>query len=246
MYFTPFCLLTVDETLSLLNSLSLAELRYCALSAQARWCPLRPSRGDCPFVALHSTDIHSFMQHNFLFPKVASPSQCASLRHDVRHCTCSLALLTFFFSDISGMQYAMAPCFAGREIYTKCCQYIHLPSDTKLLTRSTGCQLQSDEIPDSKITHQQLQVCALDTALPRNTGELGPTENSAQAKTRPHGEVGPAENSAPRRTRPPTTAENSAPTAESSAPTEIPDQVLVWSTWLYNIRTQHRCIHFHT
>ena len=38
------------------------------------------------------------MQHNFLFPKVASPShsQCASLRHDVRHCTCSLALLTFF------------------------------------------------------------------------------------------------------------------------------------------------------
>ena len=62
----------------------------------------------------------------------------------------------------------------------------------------------------------------------RNTGELGPTENSAQAKTRPHGEVGPAENSAPRRTRSPTTAENSAPTAENSAPTEIPDQVLVW------------------
>ena len=32
---------------------------------------------------------------------------------------------------------------------------------------------------------------------PGNTGELGPTENSAQAKTRPHGEVGPVENSAP-------------------------------------------------
>ena len=100
MYFTPFCLLTVGETLPLLNiftiSPSLAELRYCALSAQARWCPLRPSRGDCPFVALRSTDIRCFMQHNFLFPKVASPSQCASLRHDVGHCTCSLALLPFF------------------------------------------------------------------------------------------------------------------------------------------------------
>ena len=101
MYFTPFCLLTVGETLPLLNvftiSPSLAELRYCALSAQARWCPLRPSRGDCPFVALRSTNIRCFMQHNFLFPKVASPSQCASLRHDVGHCTCSLALLPFFF-----------------------------------------------------------------------------------------------------------------------------------------------------
>ena len=158
MYFTPFCLLTVGETLPLLNiftiSLPLAELRYCALSAQARWCPLRPNWGDCPFVALRSTDIRCFMQHNFLFPKVASPSQCASLRHDVRYCTCSLALLTFF-SDISGLQYAIASCLAGREIYTKCCQYIHLPSDTKLSTRHTGCQLQSDEIPDSKITHQQ-------------------------------------------------------------------------------------------
>ena len=43
--------------------------------------------------------------------------------------------------------------------------------------------------------------------------ELGPAENSAQAKTQPHGEVGPVENSAPRRTRPPTTAENWAPIA---------------------------------
>ena len=29
--------------------------------------------------------IHWFMQHNFLFPKVGSPSQCASLRRDMRH-----------------------------------------------------------------------------------------------------------------------------------------------------------------
>ena len=29
--------------------------------------------------------IQWFMQHNFLFPKVASPSQCASLWRDVRH-----------------------------------------------------------------------------------------------------------------------------------------------------------------
>ena len=62
----------------------------------------------------------------------------------------------------------MAPCLAGREIYTKCYQYIHLPFDTVLLTRHAGCQLQSDEIPDSKITHQHcaaIQVHILDTAL---------------------------------------------------------------------------------
>ena len=76
-----------------------------------------------------------------------------------------------------------------------------------------------------------------------NTGELGPTENSAQAKTRPHGEVGPAENSAPRRTRPPTTAENSAPAAENSAPTKC---LFGQHGRVYNIRTSHHCIHFHT
>ena len=62
----------------------------------------------------------------------------------------------------------MAPCLTGREIYTKCYQYFHLPFDTKLSTRHAGCQLQSDEIPDSKITHQHTaanQVRALDTAL---------------------------------------------------------------------------------
>ena len=62
----------------------------------------------------------------------------------------------------------MAPYLTGHEICIKCCQYIHLPFDTKLSTRHAGCQLQSDEIPDSKITHQHtaaIEVRALDTAL---------------------------------------------------------------------------------
>ena len=60
----------------------------------------------------------------------------------------------------------MALCLPGREIYTKCCQYIHLPFDTKLSTRHAGRQLQFDEIPDSKITHQRtaaIQFRTLDT-----------------------------------------------------------------------------------
>ena len=40
-----------------------------------------------------------------------------------------------FFSDISDLKYAIALCLAGREIYTKCYQYIHLPFVTKLSTR---------------------------------------------------------------------------------------------------------------
>ena len=62
----------------------------------------------------------------------------------------------------------MATCLAGREIYTKCYQYIHRSFDTSLSTRHAGRQLQFDEIPDSKITHRYTaanQVRALDTAL---------------------------------------------------------------------------------
>ena len=72
-------------------------------------------------------------------------------------------------SDISGVQCTMAPFLVGCEIYTKCYQYIHLPIDTKFSTRHIGCQLESDEIPDSKNTHQQhaaaIQARALDAAL---------------------------------------------------------------------------------
>ena len=62
-------------------------------------------------------------------------------------CAWTLALLTKL-SNISGLKYATAPCLAGREIYAKCYQYVHLPFDTKLSTRHERCQLQSDEIPD--------------------------------------------------------------------------------------------------
>ena len=85
--------------------------------------------------------------------------------------TCCMHVFAGFvdkFSDISGLQYAMALCIAGREIYTKYYQYIHLRLDTKLSTRHAGRQLPPDEIPDSKITHQRtaaIQVRTLDTAL---------------------------------------------------------------------------------
>ena len=52
--------------------------------------------------------------------------------------TCGMHMFTGFvdkFSDISDLKYAMALCPAGREIYTKYYQYIHLPFDTKLSTR---------------------------------------------------------------------------------------------------------------
>ena len=78
--------------------------------------------------------IQWFMQHNFLFPKVASPSQCASFWRDVRHARVR-RLCWHFFSDISDLKYVEALCLTGSEIYTKCYQYIHLPFDTKLSTR---------------------------------------------------------------------------------------------------------------
>ena len=71
-----------------------------------------------------------------------------------------LALLTKS-ADISGLQYAIAHCLSGREIYTNCCQYIHLPFDTELLTRNAGCKLESDEIPNSENTHQQVRSSPL-------------------------------------------------------------------------------------
>ena len=62
----------------------------------------------------------------------------------------------------------MVLCLVGRDIYTKCYQYIDLPFDTKLSTHHPGRELQSDEIHDCKITHQgpaAIQVRNLDTAL---------------------------------------------------------------------------------
>ena len=52
--------------------------------------------------------------------------------------TCGMHVFAGFvvnFSDISDLEYAMALCLAGREIYTKCYQYIYLPFDWKLSTR---------------------------------------------------------------------------------------------------------------
>ena len=61
-------------------------------------------------------------------------------------------------------------------------------------------------------------------------------ENSAPRRTRPKPKLGPTENSAPHYRG------ELGPRCVELGPT---DQVLIWSTWLYNIRTSHHCIHFH-
>ena len=108
--------------------------------------------------------IQRLMQHNFLFPKVASPSQCASLWRDVRHIhVCWLCWQIFRTFQAWNMLWHPA------SRVTKSIQNVtNLPFDTKLPTGHTGCQLQSDGIPDSKITHQHTgasQVHTLDTVL---------------------------------------------------------------------------------
>ena len=62
----------------------------------------------------------------------------------------------------------MALCVAGREIYTKCYQYNHFHLTQSFRPATLSGHLQSDEIPDSKITHLYTaanQVRAPDTAL---------------------------------------------------------------------------------
>ena len=68
-------------------------------------------------------------------------------------------------------------------------------------------------------------------------GELGPSQNSAPWRSRPRGELGPSENSAP------TTAENSAPTAENSAPAEIPSYRYVKLGVGLNVRSYQERYH---
>ena len=66
-----------------------------------------------PTVHVH---IQRYLQHNFLFPNVACPSQL--VRQFVAGRVACMWLLAFLtkFSDISGLQYAMATCLSGCKI----------------------------------------------------------------------------------------------------------------------------------
>ena len=84
--------------------------------------------------------IQWFMQYNFLFQKVASPSQCASLWRDEWHAR--VRWLCWHIFRTFQASITIRPCLAvGREMYTKCYQYIHLSFDTKLSTRHAGFSL---------------------------------------------------------------------------------------------------------
>ena len=111
--------------------------------------------------------IQWFMQHNFLFAKVASPSQCASLWRDVWH-----ARVRWLFWQFSRTFQTWNTLWRSASRVAKFIQNVsnififHLTQSFRPAT-SSG-HLQSDEIPESKLTHRSTaanQVRAPDTAL---------------------------------------------------------------------------------
>ena len=111
--------------------------------------------------------IQWFMPHNLLFPKVASPSQCASLWRDVRHARvrwlCWQIFRTFQTWNRLWREAERVAKFIQNVTYIL---IFHLTQSFRPAT-SSG-HLQSDEIPDGKITHRYtaaIQVRARDTAL---------------------------------------------------------------------------------
>ena len=99
--------------------------------------------------------IQWFMQHNFLFPKVTSPSQCASLWCDVRHARAFRTFQTWNTLWRSASRVA-------KFIQNVTNIFIFYLTQSFRPATSSG-HLQSDEIPDSKITHRKTaanQVCA--------------------------------------------------------------------------------------
>ena len=111
--------------------------------------------------------IQWFMPHNSLFPKVASPSQCASLWRDVRH-----ARVRWLCWQIFRTFQTCNRLWREAERVAKFIQNVtnififHLTQSFRC-AMSSG-HLQSDEIPDGKITHRYTaanQVRARDTAL---------------------------------------------------------------------------------
>ena len=94
-----------------------------------------------------------FMPHNLLFPKVASPSQCASLWRDVRH-----ARVRWLCWQIFRTFQTWNRLWREAERVAKFIQNVtnififHLTQSFRPAT-SSG-HLQSVENPDSKITHR--------------------------------------------------------------------------------------------
>ena len=97
--------------------------------------------------------IQWFMPHNLLFPKVASPSQCASLWRDVQH-----ARVRWLCWQILRTFQTWNRLWREAERVAKFIQNVtnififHLTQSFRPAT-SSG-HLQSDEIPDGKITHR--------------------------------------------------------------------------------------------
>ena len=111
--------------------------------------------------------IQWFMQHNFLFPKVASPSQCASLWCDVRHARVRWLRWQIFRTFQTWNTLWRSASRVAKFIQNVTNIFIfHLTQSLRPATPSG--HLQSDEISDSKITHRYTaanQVRAPDTAL---------------------------------------------------------------------------------
>ena len=113
--------------------------------------------------------IQWFMPHDLLFPKVASPSQCASLWRDVRH-----ARVRWLCCQIFRTFQTWNRLWREAERVAKFIQNVtnififHLTQSFRPATCSG--HLQSDEIPDGKITH------------PVHCSESGPRPRHSSAK----------------------------------------------------------------
>ena len=100
--------------------------------------------------------IQWFTQHNFLFPKVASPSQCASLWRDVRHARVRWLCWQIFRACQTWNTLWRSASWVAKFIQSVINIFIfHLTQSFRPATASS--HLQSDEIPNSKSLNGKLQ-----------------------------------------------------------------------------------------
>ena len=97
--------------------------------------------------------IQWFMQHNFLFPKVASPSQCASLWRDVRHARVPWLCWQFLRTFQTWNRLWRSASRVAKFIQNVTNIFIFHLTQSFRPAMSSG-HLQPDEIPDGKITHR--------------------------------------------------------------------------------------------
>ena len=113
--------------------------------------------------------IQWFMQRNFLFLKVASPSQCTSLWRDVRHARIRWLCWQIFVTFQACNMLWHPASWVARFLRNATNIFIfHLTQSFRPATQGASYDLTKSLTPDSKITHQHaaaIQFCALDTAL---------------------------------------------------------------------------------